>query len=525
VCPASSAASSVSSASSQEACCPRPIPIFYEGGRCCRYADGTAGWTANRPTGDGGLQHPCPGNEASVCRASSVSSSVDACGRCGECGSDGVCTQSECEGLGSCIFEASRETSVLLKKPSTLTAQMRGTPSAACKALNETCWSDESVCCSGRCIGGICVSENLCVNIGGRGCLRDDHCCGNAVCDYGVCEPGPDEGSGVCKPDPEACGEESSSSVSAVCGNNKVEEGEQCGEPGLPECGSANGQCTGGDCNKEYNDDVRRCHDLYAICIKKCQTQSPSDYDPNCFNRTCPKARDTCLEDAQSTYDSCQNCVQDGGPLSLACEGCRCVASGPPPPPPTITAVPPPPPNLSSLSPPSSPTITAVPPPPPNLSSLSPPPPPTITAVPPPPQPSCGNGIVESGEACGEPGLTCPTGERCNPGTCTCGKCTSCEECGAQPFDRCDLEECMALGPCFYRRHTNDPEGTCSAESDLCSDIPQDCFACRKCGKGVINFCDHQECTITLGKSRYCTFERRVGILGVCSPSVALCKE
>lgn len=187
-----------------------------------------------------------------------------------------------------------------------------------------------------------------------------------------------------------------------------------------------------------------------------------------------------------------------------------------------------------------------------------------------PPPSDCGDGSVDPGEECGEPTLTCPSGQQCNivtclcytcgdgtldpgeqcevgiacpnatdqcnPLSCQCGPCDmeNCGSCGDDPArgddpdGLCEERECMARGPCFYRRYTLSAEGTCTLEESVCQGvIPNACFDCKECGVGWWNICDKTECEKSLGLDQYCIFTPRpiLGFFGagLCAPDVSEC--
>jgi hypothetical protein len=139
--------------------------------------------------------------------------------------------------------------------------------------------------------------------------------------------------------------------------------------------------------------------------------------------------------------------------------------------------------------------------------------------------PNCGNGFIQRGEDCGEPGLTCPAGLLCNEKTCRCGTCMACQRCGEGVFSQCDRDSCIALGPCAYERDPEDKEGTCSPHPVLCEDIPDACLTCTQCGIGILNICDRDECEEGWGRGVYCTFTKGMPFVNVgdCKPKQSLC--
>jgi cysteine-rich repeat protein len=50
----------------------------------------------------------------------------------------------------------------------------------------------------------------------------------------------------------------------------------------------------------------------------------------------------------------------------------------------------------------------------------------------------CGNGVVDPGEECNEPGLTCGSGESCNNATCSCVYSPVCGNGILDPGEECD---------------------------------------------------------------------------------------
>ena len=93
-------------------------------------------------------------------------------------------------------------------------------------------------------------------------------------------------------------------------------------------------------------------------------------------------------------------------------------------------------------------------------------------SLPPPPQrPVCGNGKAEAGEQCGEPGLSCPAGQRC----VGCKKCVPTTTCppGSTPITR---------GP---------DKGKCRS-GDCVFTIEQGIESCYKCGNKILE--PNEEC-------------------------------
>lgn len=90
---------------------------------------------------------------------------------------------------------------------------------------------------------------------------------------------------------------------------------------------------------------------------------------------------------------------------------------------------------------------------------------PCTPVVTPPPNPQCGDGVVDSGEECNEPGLSCPTGGTCNTSTCTCNPTTTekkqCGESCANSSECPTGNVCNANGVCVME--------TCNTNSSLCN--------------------------------------------------------
>lgn len=84
---------------------------------------------------------------------------------------------------------------------------------------------------------------------------------------------------------------------------------------------------------------------------------------------------------------------------------------------------------------------------------------------PPPPPPSCGNGIPEPGEQCGEPGLSCQVGYTCNTQTCMCEVSPPPPACPASLTSYYDFEISSNLGNDLTGNNPGTVSGSVSSTS------------------------------------------------------------